>query len=84
MRFTAQFTILINNPAKRAGQNPTISSPGTIPDAIFKRIALITRVNSPKVRIFMGRVRSIKIGLKKRFKNPRIPPAKRAEKRLST
>jgi hypothetical protein len=55
-----------------------------IPAAILKMIALITKVNRPKVRIFTGSVRRIKIGLNIMFRKPTIRLAIMALPKLAT
>ncbi len=47
-----------------AHQNPATANPGTIEETKITRIALITNVNNPKVRIVIGKVKSIKIGFR--------------------
>ena len=49
--------------AKRAVPNPEILKPGTILVINIKSKALITKVNKPKVKKFMGSVNKINIGL---------------------
>jgi hypothetical protein len=46
--------------------------------------ALITNMKSPKVKIVIGKVRIIKIGLIKAFSNPRMAAPMMAAPRLST
>jgi len=49
--------------AKRAVPNPEILKPGTIFVINIKSNALITKVNKPKVKKFIGSVNNINIGL---------------------
>ncbi len=53
-----------------AGQNPATVNPSTKVDTNQNKKPLITKVNSPKVRIFKGRVKNIKIGLITAFTKP--------------
>ena len=55
---------MLNN---KALKKPPTSNPLTIEDASNINKALITKVNSPKVKIFIGRVIIINIGLIIRF-----------------
>jgi hypothetical protein len=55
----------------RAGINPLTLKPGTIEEAIRIRVVLMTKVNKPRVRIFIGRVKIIRIGFKKAFRMPK-------------
>ena len=48
----------------------SISKPESIRAASLRMIAFTTKVNSPKVTIFTGRVRINNIGRKIAFKNP--------------
>lgn len=52
-----------------------MSKPFSIPAAILKIMAFITNVKKPSVRIFIGRVKKISIGLIKTFKKPTIAEA---------
>lgn len=82
MDLNVQFNRLMIKPANRAGIKPVISKPGTTPETILRRKALMRNVKSPKVTILMGRVRRSKIGLKKRFNTPNMALAASAEARL--
>jgi hypothetical protein len=55
----------------RAGINPLTLKPGTIEEAIRIRIVLMTKVNKPRVRIFIGRVRMIRMGLRIALRMPK-------------
>lgn len=46
-----------------AHQNPSTKNPGTMADATKTSTAFITKVNIPKVIIFIGSVRITRIGL---------------------
>ena len=50
----------------------------------MSRTPLITKVNSPNVKILIGKVRIKKTGLIKAFNTPNNAEAKRAEAKLST
>jgi len=67
-------TVEINqskNAPIKAGINPRTSKPGTIKAVALIKKALITNVNSPRVRIFIGNVKSTIIGLIKALMIPR-------------
>lgn len=49
--------------ASKAVLNPFTSKPGTILLIIIKSMALITKVNNPNVKILIGNVNNISIGL---------------------
>lgn len=53
-----------------AQTNPSTENPGTIREARSIRSALIIRVNKPKVRIVIGKVKIIKTGFNKIFNKP--------------
>jgi hypothetical protein len=57
-------TIAITTEAIIALPNEFISNPGTILDAIIRRIALITNVKRPRVRIVAGSVSKVSMGLR--------------------
>jgi hypothetical protein len=65
-----KLTIDMTSAASNAVPNPSTLNPPTI--QAVKRIirALMTKVNSPRVRILSGRVSRIRIGRKKAFRNP--------------
>jgi len=79
-----QLTILIKSEPNTADQNPETSNPDIIPEAIISIIAFITKVKSPRVSIFMGRVSINIIGRKKALSIPNIAAAKNAEKKPLT
>jgi hypothetical protein len=56
---------------KRADINPETEKPSTKVATNQNINPLITRVNNPKVRILIGKVSTIKIGFKNRFKIPK-------------
>ena len=80
----SQLTRLISKDPKTAVQNPRTSKPDITPDAIMSRIALITKVKSPRVRTVMGNVKRNNMGRKKAFRIPRIAAANSAEEKPLT
>ena len=58
-----------------ADQNPVITNPLSSEDVRPKIMALITKVNNPRVSIFKGSVKIIRIGLMDIFNNPKIMEA---------
>ena len=73
--------MLIKSDPKTAGQNPLTSKPDITPDTIINKKALMINVKRPRLRIFIGRVRSKIIGLKNILRTPRIAAAKKALKK---
>lgn len=67
-----------------AHQKPTMLNPGTIRLVRITKAALITKVNSPKLKILMGKVRMIKIGLRNILINPSTKAAIKAATKVST
>lgn len=67
-----------------AHQNQFTLKPGTIWEAKSIIIAFITRVKSPTVKIFIGRVKKIRIGLTIIFKTQITIATKSADKKLET
>lgn len=63
---------------RRAEKNPSTLNPGTILLTKSINTAFITKVKSPKVRIFRGRVKSSKIGLINMLIAPRTTATMRA------
>ena len=60
----------VTTPKTKAIHKPESSNPGTI-YAVNQIIpALITRVNSPRVKILIGKVKNTKTGFTKKFKTP--------------
>lgn len=55
----------------KAGANPMMAKPGTILATASRSRALITKVNSPRVRMLMGKVRITMIGLMTALMIPR-------------
>jgi hypothetical protein len=55
-----------------------------IPETIISITALITKVKSPRLRIFTGSVNINSMGLKKAFSIPKIAAAKNADKKPLT
>ncbi len=68
----------------RAHKKPFTLKPGTIADASKTSAAFITKVKSQKVKIFIGSVRIINIGLIKTFKTPNTTATITAVRKLST
>lgn len=66
---------------KTAAQKPVTVNPGIRPDAIFSISALMTKVNRPNERMFMGNVRINRIGRKNRLRIPNAAAAKKALKK---
>ena len=69
---------------KIAGPHPFMSKFASIPAASLNTIALTTKVNSPKVNIFTGKVRKRRSGLKTIFKKPTTKLANMALPKLFT
>jgi hypothetical protein len=67
-----------------AVQKESILKPETIFEVIIRIIAFMTKVNSPKVRIVAGSVRSVRIGLRVMFSKARIMAIIIAERKEST
>lgn len=67
-----------------AHQKLSTINPGTIYVVSITRVALIIRVNSPKVIILIGRVRSRKSGFKTAFIIPKTRAVTRAVVKLAT
>lgn len=67
-----------------ADQKPSTVKPGTNLAANKTKIALITIVNNPKVKIFMGKVRRISKGLRKILKIPKTRATQSADQKLAT
>jgi len=63
---------------KRATKNPLTLKPGNIAAAKPTIKAFITRVNSPNVKMFIGKVKKIKIGRIKEFIAPKTMAANKA------
>ena len=74
-KFIKAFTMLIKRAAKNARQKLTISKPDTKPETIYRRKPFITKVKSPRVKTFIGKVKIIKIGLKMALRIPKIKEA---------
>ena len=75
---------LINKAPPTPVQNPSTSNPGMMPEAILSMAAFKTKVNSPSVRMFNGKVRINAIGRKKAFSILRMAAANKAEKKPLT
>lgn len=70
--FKIILTILTTIAPPKADQNPIIIKPLSSEEVKPKIIAFITKVNNPRVNIFSGRVKTIKIGFIEIFNNPNI------------
>jgi hypothetical protein len=75
--------MLIKRAAQNALQKLAISNPETNPETTYKRNPFITKVKSPKLKIFMGKVKIIKIGLKMALRIPKIKAASTSAFRFS-
>lgn len=69
---------------RKAGRNPSTLKPGTIFETRIIKRAFITKVNRPRVNIFIGRVRISITGLRKAFIIPNISATTKAVVRVST
>jgi hypothetical protein len=67
--------MLIKSAAQNALQKLTISKPDTTPETTYRRNPFITKVKSPRLKIFMGKVKIIKTGLKMALRIPKIKAA---------
>lgn len=67
----------------KAHQNPSTTNPGTNRAASNTRNALITKVRSPKVRIFIGNVKKRRIGLRILLIIPKTTAVTSAVRKLS-
>lgn len=83
-----KLTIVEINQSKKApikaGMNPKTSKPGTIKAVSLIKRALIIKVKNPKVRIFMGKVKSTIIGLIKALIIPKTSATTRAVRKEAT
>ena len=70
--FKIILTTLTTIAPPNADQNPVITNPLSSEDVIPKIIALITKVNKPRVSIFKGSVKIIRIGFIEIFSNPNM------------
>lgn len=59
-----------SNEPRSAGKNPATENPGTIFATSQNISAFITKVNKPKVRILIGKVKIINTGLINMFTRP--------------
>jgi len=69
-QLNGQLTMLITIDAKKALQKPGITNPGTREEVSKSRRALMTRINTPSVRIINGRLRSRRTGRTKALTMP--------------
>lgn len=67
-----------------ATQKPEIAKPGTAEDTKRTIKALITKVNKPKVKIVIGKVRISKTGLSKELTIPNARAAIKADSNETT
>jgi hypothetical protein len=74
-KFIRAFTTLIKRAAQNALQKLAISNPETKPETTYRRKPFITKVKSPKLKIFIGKVKIIRIGLKIALRIPKIKAA---------
>ena len=70
--------------AIRAGVKPSTLNPGTILSTNKIKAALITKVKRPRVRMLIGKVRMMRIGLMMALMMPSTKATKRAVVKLST
>ncbi|MDX1535709.1 MAG: hypothetical protein R3346_03050 [Candidatus Spechtbacterales bacterium] len=71
-------------PYTKAQRNPSTVNPGTIKEDNQTKNALITKVNKPRVKIFIGRVKKTKIGFMKIFRIPRTNATAKAVRNPET
>jgi len=76
-------TVKINAP-QNAGQNPSTTKPRKILPTNQKSKALITNVNRPKVKMLIGNVKNIKIGLIIALTKPKTKAASNADPQPAT
>lgn len=67
-----------------AVQNPLTSNPLITVDASKTNIALITKVNKPRVKMLIGKVKTISIGFKIKLTNPKNNASHKAVQILAT
>jgi hypothetical protein len=80
----SQLATLIRMEPNTADQNPRTSKPEMMPETIISRSAFMTNVKRPKLSIFIGRVKKMRIGRKKAFSIPSMAAANTAVKKLLT
>lgn len=80
----ATFIIQRIKAAIRAGVKPSTLNPGTIRSTSIINAALITKVKSPRVRMFIGRVRIKIMGLMTALTIPKTKATKSAVVKVST
>ncbi len=68
--------MLTNRLVKKSGHNPLMMSSGKATSTNSKIAILMTRLNNPKVRILIGQVIVLMIGLIRVLINPNKNPAK--------
>ncbi len=66
-----------------AAQNPSTSKPLITEEARSIKLALITKVKRPRVRIFTGKVKIINKGLSVTFISPKNKDSQRADQKLT-
>lgn len=69
---------------KIAGKNPSNTNPGTTSVVRYSTTAFITKLNSPKVKRFIGKVTMVNIGLTTVLITPITMAASNAVVKLST
>jgi hypothetical protein len=67
-----------------ATQNPLTEKPLITDDANRISKALITKVNNPRVKILMGKVTNINIGLTKTLTIPKNKASHKADQKVAT
>lgn len=82
--WTAILIIQRINAAIKAGVKPSTLKPGTILSTSISKAALITNVKRPRVRMFIGRVRMIRMGLMMALIIPKTKATRSAVVNVST
>jgi len=67
-----------------AAKNPSTKNPFITLEASKTKEALITKINNPKVKIFIGKVNNTKIGLITAFTIPKNKESHNAVQKLAT
>ena len=78
MRFMRLETTVITMDANMAVMNESILNPPTMFEVIRRRMALITNMKSPSVRMVAGSVNMTSMGLRSRFRIARTAATTRA------
>lgn len=77
-----QLAIVMNRAPQKAEAKSATSNPGTNEEANQNSSALITKVNKPRVKMFTGKVKMIRIGFMRALINPKTRAAISADKKL--